>query len=605
MHCLKIRGALGPLGILLALTATALVGCSGVDVSSFAKPAAQSAGASAPTITGTPATTAVVGSVYTFQPSASATDGDALTFTIENLPAWATFDASSGKLTGTPAISDVGMSAPITIGVTDGNLSAALPAFEIAVDAAASVPPALVISGTAPTSVQAGAHYLFQPSVSGPAGVTLTFTATNIPSWATFSTDTGQLSGTPSSGAVGNYPDITISVSDGQATAALPPFAIAVTAPPGNPAPQPPTISGTPATQVQAGQSYSFTPTARDPAGNALTFSIQNRPAWASFSATTGQLTGTPSNSAVGTYSNITISVSDGTSSASLPAFAIQVNPAPSTPPQPPTISGSPSTQVQAGQSYSFTPTARDPAGNTLTFSILNKPSWAAFSSTTGQLSGTPATSAVGSYANITISVSDGQTSASLPAFAITVTAPPNQPPTISGTPATLVQAGQSYSFTPTAAGSAGATLSFSIQNKPSWANFSIATGQLSGTPASANVGTYANIIISVSDGTTSASLPPFAITVASAPATANVNLAWDAPTLNTDGSALTDLQGYVISYGTSAANLNQTVTVASASATSFTVQNLAAGTWYFAIAAYAGDGTTSVLSNEVSTTVQ
>src|SRR5207248_8287981 len=160
-----------------------------------------------------------------------------------------------------------------------------------------------------------------------------------------------------------------------------------------------------------------------------LTFSISNKPSWANFNAGTGQLSGTPASANVGTYSNIMISVSDGTSNAALPAFAITVTAPP--PPAAPTISGSPATSVVAGQNYSFTPTTTDPSGGTLTFSISNPPSWATFSTSTGQLSGTPATGNVGTYSNIVISVSDGMQSASLAAFSISVTAPapPPSPP--------------------------------------------------------------------------------------------------------------------------------------------------------------------------------
>jgi hypothetical protein len=57
-----------------------------------------------------------------------------------------------------------------------------------------------------------------------------------------------------------------------------------------------------------------------------LTFSIQNRPAWASFNTSTGRLTGTPTASDVGTYSDIRITVSDGTVSVALAAFSLTVN---------------------------------------------------------------------------------------------------------------------------------------------------------------------------------------------------------------------------------------------------------------------------------------
>jgi Putative Ig domain len=272
----------------------------------------------------------------------------------------------------------------------------------------------------------------------------------------------------------------------------------------------------------------------------------------------------------------------------------------PPPPPAAPTISGTPATQVTAGHAYSFTPTASGPSGTTLSFSVQNLPSWAAFSTSAGTLSGTPSSSNVGTFSNIVITVSDGQLSASLPAFSIQVKV---VPPTISGTPATQVTAGQAYSFTPTASGPAGTTLSFSVQNLPSWATFSIATGTVSGTPSSSNVGTFSNIVISVSDGQASAALPAFSIQV-SAQATSSATLQWVAPTTNTDGSPLTDLGGFIIIYGTSANNLNQQVTVSSATATSYTVTGLTTGTWYFAIVTYATDGTQSAPTNVLSQTI-
>ena len=55
-----------------------------------------------------------------------------------------------------------------------------------------------------------------------------------------------------------------------------------------------PTISGAPPTQVLNGSKYSFAPSASDPGGDALAFSIVNKPAWANFEATTGRLHGRP-----------------------------------------------------------------------------------------------------------------------------------------------------------------------------------------------------------------------------------------------------------------------------------------------------------------------
>jgi hypothetical protein len=86
-----------------------------------------------------------------------------------------------------------------------------------------------------------------------------------------------------------------------------------------------PRVTGTPPAVIAANQRYSFQPTVIDSSGGSLNFSIQNKPAWASFGLTTGALSGTPAASDAGQYRNIVISASDGTSTTALPAFAIEV----------------------------------------------------------------------------------------------------------------------------------------------------------------------------------------------------------------------------------------------------------------------------------------
>lgn len=364
---------------------------------------------------------------------------------------------------------------------------------------------------------------------------------------------------------------------------------------------RPPTISGTPATWVYTGSSYSFTPKAYDPEGATLRYSIVNKPAWATFSSTTGRLSGT--SKSVGLWKGISISVSDGRSTVTLPAFSIRAT---SRSNVAPTISGSPVTSISAGSAYRFQPTARDGNGDPLVFRISNKPAWASFSTTTGLLSGTPGSSHVGSYANIVISASDGSKTAALPAFTITVRAAAvaNRAPEISGSPAKSVDAGSSYSFRPTARDADNDTLAFSISNRPSWAAFSTATGQLSGTPTPAQTGTYSNIVISVSDGKARAALPAFSIAVV-ATSNGGATLSWLPPTQNTDGSALLDLAGYRIYYGASPDTLVHTVQIANAGVTAYVFDDLAPGTYYFAVSAYTSAGGESGKSNVASKIVR
>ncbi len=103
----------------------------------------------------------------------------------------------------------------------------------------------------------------------------------------------------------------------------------------------------------------------------------------------------------------------------------------------PPTISGNPQTAVMMGDNYSFTPSASDPDGDTLTFSVQNQPVWASFDSSIGRLSGQPSLGDVGVFERVVISVSDGQASASTPEFSITVSQAELGSMTLSWTPPT------------------------------------------------------------------------------------------------------------------------------------------------------------------------
>jgi len=87
-----------------------------------------------------------------------------------------------------------------------------------------------------------------------------------------------------------------------------------------------PTITGSPPSSILQGQAYEYTPTASDADGDTLNFTVTRKPAWASFDRATGRLSGTPNSAAVGSYTNIGISVSDGRATAALANFSITVN---------------------------------------------------------------------------------------------------------------------------------------------------------------------------------------------------------------------------------------------------------------------------------------
>lgn len=191
-----------------------------------------------------------------------------------------------------------------------------------------------------------------------------------------------------------------------------------------------------------------------------------------------------------------------------------------------PAIEGVPAAGVLQDQVYQFTPSASDIDNSIeeLVFSIANQPSWAQFDPVSRQLSGTPNNEHVGFYRNIVITVSDGELSASLPPFDIEVVNV-NDPPSISGSADSVAVEGEWYQFSTIASDPDqlhGQVLIFSVDNKPSWADFDETTGILSGTPAATDYGTYTGIRISVSDGEFSAQLPAFDVFVKRAPVAFN-----------------------------------------------------------------------------------
>lgn len=418
-----------------------------------------------------------------------------------------------------------------------------------------------------------------------------------------------------------------------------------------------PTLSGTPPTTAQAGKVYDFAPTVSDAGGTKLTFWASHKPSWATFDTQTGRLTGTPGANDVGTTPPIKISASyparDTTRWLVMPEFTITVAAATSTKTttvttsESLTLSGAPPTTVTAGRTYAFKPTVTNPHGTELTFWASHTPRWATFDKTTGELRGTPTSADVGTTPDIKLSISyvvRGTTRwMSLPIFRITVLASSSSTPqpepepapepepepapqspattlTMSGTPPTSIAVGQRYDFTPTITNPHGTALTFWASYRPSWATFDTKTGRMTGTPGPGDVGTTPEIKLSISyvvRGVTRwMSLPRFTITVQAAPATpdtppttsepelpagfGNTTLTWLPPTETVSGKALLDLAGYKLLWGTSPGNYTSHLLVSNPGISSWVLEGLAAGTYYFVIVAINKAGEESGFSNMV-----
>lgn len=213
----------------------------------------------------------------------------------------------------------------------------------------------------------------------------------------------------------------------------------------------------------------------------------------------------------------------------------------------------------------------------------------------TNGMSSTSASSAAGTTSTAPTGVTPPATSTPPPAATTNAVS-------ISGTPAASVIAGSTYQFQPVSKDANGNALSFSVTNLPAWAKFDKTSGLLSGTPASADVGKTAQIVITASNGHASAALGAFVITVNPRPGIV-AELSWVASPTAANGS-VANIVGYRIYYGTSASSLSHVVDITDAAASNYTVTDLTQGTWYFAVTAYNGAKVESTLSAVVPITL-
>lgn len=206
--------------------------------------------------------------------------------------------------------------------------------------------------------------------------------------------------------------------------------------------------------------------------------------------------------SSTGTYTvRLTVTDDDGDSDDSLAYITVEeagsVN-------QPPVVSGIPDQTIDEGQSFatiSLDAYVSDPDNADTEMNW----SWAGNSQLGVSIVNRVATITVPSAdwngaESITFTASDpgGESNGDTALFTVSAV---NDPPTISGIPATGVDEDSPYSFTPDADDiDQGDTLTFSIQNRPGWASFDTGTGTLSGTPENGDVGLSENIIITVTD---------------------------------------------------------------------------------------------------------
>lgn len=162
-----------------------------------------------------------------------------------------------------------------------------------------------VLLGTPKSGITAGSEYTFVPTAYDYDGDFLTFTINGKPSWATFDTKIGKLTGIPNLIDAGTYTNIVITVSDGKGGSSECKFSIVVSGT--NSAPILP--SGIKNEQVNINTLFENTITAYDPDQDIISYTLTQAPAWLTVNGITGKISGIPTT--VGEHTVI-YSASDG-----------------------------------------------------------------------------------------------------------------------------------------------------------------------------------------------------------------------------------------------------------------------------------------------------
>jgi hypothetical protein len=263
----------------------------------------------------TPATSVNNGSKYSYTPNVTG----AKEFELENAPEWLVMiNKRTGELSGTPNKKEYEKTYEnIIIKAENDGGEIELAPFNITVN---NIAPTITLSkNSITTSITSSSDLTITATGSDTLGDTLTYSLVDAPSFVSIVDNIITIA--PST-TVADY-TFKVKVSDSDSLSAESEVSLSVVE--FSSTPTAPTISGTPVTSVNEDENYLFTPSASDINGDELTFSIENLPSWANFDPKIGSLTGIPSNNDVGTYSNIIITVDDGTHTTSLDSFNIEV----------------------------------------------------------------------------------------------------------------------------------------------------------------------------------------------------------------------------------------------------------------------------------------
>ncbi len=417
-----------------------------------------------PDITSPSSATGTEDTPFTYTATATDPEGDPLTFSFRNYPAWLT--PSGNQISGTPL--EGVQNTTFWIKAFDGIYTDSL--LVSVVVQPVNDPP--VLTSSCKTEATEDVAFSYIASAMDPENSPLAFIFSNYPGWLTPSGN--KISGTPTEGITSG--SFTVSVSDG--------FLydtgdVTLTVHSVN---DPPVLTSSLTAQATEDVLFTYTATATDAENSPLTFTFSDYSGWLIPSG--NQISGTPAEGI--TSGSFTITVSDGSLvySGVVTVTVGLIN-------DPPVLTSSMTAQGTEDILFTYTATATDPENSPLTFTFSDYPDWLTPSG--NQISGTPTEGITSGSFKVT--VSDGSLE-DTGEVAVTVIAV-NDPPVLTSSLSAEATEDVLFIYTATATDAENSPLVFTFSNYPQW--LAPSGNQISGTPTEGV--TAASFEVSVSDG--------------------------------------------------------------------------------------------------------
>ncbi len=361
-----------------------------------------------------------------------------------------------------------------------------------------------VITSSPVTQVNENQYYSYNVDATDLDGDILTYSLIKKPSWLSINPSTGLITGTANEVDSDTGYSVKVKVSDGE-DYDIQSYVLTVKNVPCPPQNNPPVITSTPDTQINENQYYSYNVDATDLDGDVLIYSLVKAPPWLSINQNTGVISGTVPEVDYDESHTIKVKVSDG-KAYDIQIYTLTVKDT-TCPPQnhAPVITSTPViTSVNEKTLYTYQVTATDSDGDSLTYSLTQKPSWLSINSNTGLITGTAPEVYYNKYYTIKVKVSDGE-DYDTQTYVLTVKnvlcPSENHAPVITSTPVTKVDEGEQYIYDVEASDEDGDVLTYSLLQKPCWLSINSNTGLISGTAPEVDYDESHTIKVKVSDG--------------------------------------------------------------------------------------------------------